>query len=369
MPSIQQPTATAQTETPAIGPEIVLGVDTHKDTHVAAAVTHLGVLLATAAFPATAAGYRDLLDWAHGMGSVRRAGVEGTGSYGAALTRYLHGQDVQVIDVNHPDRADRRRRGKTDRLDAEAAARAVISGRASSRAKTGDGQVEAMRLFKLAKDSATKARTQAINQLRAVLVTADPQLRESMNGLTSARLITSCAELTDGQAIGPAGQAAVCTLRLLAARVQHLTREIRDLQKRITSAIQAHTPALLDRLGIAGDTAATLLIAAGDNPDRMASEASYAALCGTSPVEASSGKSRRLRVNRGGDRQANAALYRIVVTRLRCDTRTRDDLDRRVREGKTKPEVMRCLKRYIAREGYQVIATDRPAASTAACRT
>jgi transposase len=292
--------------------------------------------------------------------------VEGTGSYGAALTRYLLVEGVHVIDVNSPDRPTRRRRGKTDTLDAEAAARAVVCGRATVQAKTGTGQVEALRLFKLAKDSATKARTQAINQLRAVLVNADPQLRESMVGLATAKLVRSCAELTDDHADGAAAHAAVHTLRLLAGRIQQLSREIRDLQKRITKVVADYAPALLQRPGIAGDTAATMLITAGDNPQRLVSEASYAALCGTSPVEASSGKSHRLRLNRGGDRQANAALYRIVVTRIRCDRRTREYIDRRVREGKTKREAMRCLKRYIAREIYQIITAAQPQPTTAA---
>jgi transposase len=363
--SSPQPVPTTLPATRFAGPEIVLGIDTHKDAHVAAAVTDLGTLLATAKFPATAAGYKQLLKWAREMGPVRRAGVEGTGSYGAALTRHLHAEDIEVIDVNSPDKATRRRRGKTDSIDAEAAARAVISGRATAQAKTGDGQVEAIRLFKLAKDSATKARTQAINQLRAVLVNADPALRESMTGLTTAKLITSCVELADDRSHGPAMQAAAHTLRLLATRIRQLTQEIRELQRRITTVVEAHTPALLQRPGVAGDTAAVLLITAGDNPHRLTSEASYAALCGTSPVEASSGKSQRLRLNRGGDRQANAALYRIVVTRLRCDPRTREYLDRRVREGKTKREAMRCLKRYIAREIYQIItATNRTATAT-----
>jgi transposase len=325
------------------GSEIVLGVDTHKDRHVAAAVTALGVLLATAVFPATAAGYRQLLQWALQLGQVRHAGVEGTGSYGAALTRYLHAEGIHVVDVNSPDRAARRRRGKTDTLDAEAAARAVLSGRARTQAKTGDGQVEALRLFTLAKDSATKARTQAINQLRAVLVNTDPPLRESMTGLSAAMLVHRCAQLSDDHAAGPATRAAIHTLRLLAGRIQQLTGEIRDLQQRITAAVEAVVPALLHRLGIAGDTAAVMLIAAGDNPQRLNTEASYAALCGTSPVEASSGKSQRRRLNRGGDRQANAALYRIVVTRLRCDPRTRTYLQRRMTEGKTKREAIRCL--------------------------
>src|SRR6266536_2708946 len=160
--------------------EVVLGVDTHKDTHVAAVLDPVGALLGSRCFATTVAGYQQLLGWAQTLGRVRRAGVECTGSYGAALTRHLRAAGVQVIEVNQPDKGTRRRRGKTDAIDAEAAARAVLAGRATATAKTGDGPVEMARMFKLAKDSAVKSRTQAINQLKAVLVSADPALRESL---------------------------------------------------------------------------------------------------------------------------------------------------------------------------------------------
>jgi transposase len=197
--------------------QIILGVDTHNDTHVAAVISTLGALLGAQAFPATAAGYVALLDWARSHGRLCRAGVEGTSSHGTALTRYLQRQDVQVIEVNRPDRAARRRRGKTDALDAENAARAVLSGQATGLAKTGDGPVETIRMFKIAKDSAVKARTQAINQLRAVLVRADPQLREALAGLGPVTLVHRCAQLptVDGHGIDVA---AVTVLRSLAGR-------------------------------------------------------------------------------------------------------------------------------------------------------
>jgi transposase len=212
------------------GEETILGVDTHKDSHVAAVITAVGALLAVRSFPATAAGYRQLLAWARSFGVLRRAGVEGTGCYGAALTRYLHAEQVQVLEVNRADRATRRRRGKSDPVDAEAAARAVLGGQAVLTPKTADGPAEVLRVFKLARDSAVKARTQAINQLRAVLIGADPTLRESLSGLGPATLIRRCAELPDPDA-GPATTAAVIhTLRLLARRIGQLTTEARDLQ-------------------------------------------------------------------------------------------------------------------------------------------
>jgi transposase len=339
------------------GDEVILGVDTHADVHVAALLTAVGVLAATASFAATAAGYRTLLAWARGHGPVRRAGVEGTGSYGVALTRHLRRAGVQVVEVHRPDRAARRRRGKTDAVDAEAAARAVLDGRATVTPKTADGPVESLRLLKLAKDSAVKARTQAINQLTAVLVTADPALREALAGLGRAALIRRCAQLPDPDPTTADGVAAtvVYTLRLLAGRIQHLTGETDELTRRIRTVLADHAPQLLQRRGVGPDSAAALLITAGDNPDRLATEAAFAALCGASPIQASSGKTTRHRLNRGGDRQANAALYRIAVTRLRCDQPTGAYIDRRTAQGKTRREALRCLKRYIAREVYSLI--------------
>jgi transposase len=345
--------------------EVILGVDTHSDVHVAAVITALGVLLDTAHFPATAAGYRALLAWVGSFGVLRRAGVEGTGSYGAGLARHLRAAGVEVIEVNAPDKTTRRRRGKTDTLDAEAAARAVLSGRASGSAKAGDGPVETLRMLKLAKDSAIKARSQTINQLKAVLIAADPALREALSGLTNTMLIRRCAQL---KATTPADvtSAAVYTLRLLARRILQLTQEICDLVRHITDTITRHCPTLLTRRGVGPDNAAALLITAGDNPDRLHSEASFAALCGVNPLEASSGKTSRRRLNRGGDRQANCALYRIAICRLRGDARTRDYLTRRITEGKTHREAIRCLKRYIAREIYQIITSPPKAEPSAA---
>ena len=355
MPSMPEPVSDDQDDNSA-AEEIVLGVDTHKDVHVAAVITSLGVLRESTRFPATAAGYQALLAWAGTFGVLRRAGVECTGSYGAALARYLRAAGVEVIEVNAPDKATRRRQGKTDSLDAVSAARAVLSGRASGSAKAGDGPVEMLRVFKLAKSSAVKARTQTINQLKAVLVAADPELRETLAGLSNLRLIRRCADL-DIDTPQDATSAAAYTLRLLARRILTLTEEIRELEHQITTAITSHTPQLLTRRGVGPDNAAALLIAAGDNPDRLRSEASFAALCGVSPLEASSGKTSRRRLNRGGDRQANSALYRIALSRLRWDTRTRDYLARRITEGKTRREAIRCLKRYIAREIYQIITS------------
>ena len=329
MPQAPEPShahvdATAVDPTLVDPDEVVLGVDTHKDVHVAAVISMLGVLLGSRSFPTTGTGYRQLLRWATGFGTVRRAGVECTGSYGAALARHLTGEQVEVIEVNQPDKATRRRRGKTDTVDAEAAARAVLSGRASASAKAGDGPVEMVRIFKLAKASAIKSRTQAINQLKAVLVGADPQLRDSLSGLSNPTLIRRCAQLEAGTP-RDATTAAGYTLALLARRILELTTEIDDLNRQITDTLSAHAPQLLARNGVG-------------------------------PVEASSGKTQRRRLNRGGDRRANSALHTIVLSRLRWDPDTRAYLARRIANGKTRREAVRCLKRYVAREIYQLIA-------------
>jgi transposase len=235
--------------------EIILGVDTHKDLHVAAVITSLGALRETTTFPATAAGYQALLAWAGTFGVLRRAGVECTGSYGAALARHLRAAGIEVIEVNQPDKAIRRRQGKTDSLDAQAAARAVLSGRASGSAKAGDGPVEMLRMFKLAKSSAIKARTQTINQLKALLVAADPALRETLSGLSNLRLIRRCAQL-DIDTPQDTTSAAAYTLQLLARRILTLTDEISELEHQITTAVTSHTPQLLTRCGIGPDNAA-----------------------------------------------------------------------------------------------------------------
>ncbi|WP_434097838.1 IS110 family transposase [Streptomyces mirabilis] len=345
--------------------EVVLGVDTHRDAHVASVLSVTGAVLATDEFPATAAGYRDLLKWARKSGAVRRAGVEGTGSHGASLSRYLLAQGVDVFDVNWMDRADRRRRGKSDPLDAQNAARAVLSGRARARAKTGDGPVQVARMYKVTKALAVKARTQAINQLKAVLVTADPVLREELAGLGNTELFRTCAQFTDARGHEEAGaepvvQATRITLGLLAHRTGQLSEEIRDVEARLARLVECHAPQLLDVVGIGPDTAVTLLITVGDNPERLDSEASFAALCGVSPVERSSGRRHFRRLNRGGDRQANAALHRIVFTRLRVDPRTQDYYERRTKEGKTRRENVRCLKRYAAREVFYLVGQLQP---------
>ncbi|GAB2891650.1 hypothetical protein GCM10027074_69830 [Streptomyces deserti] len=243
----------------------MLGVDTHRDVHVAAVLSVSGAVLTTDEFPATAAGSRDLLKRARKWGTVRRAGVEGTGSYGASLSRYLLAQGIDVFDVNRMDRADRRRRGKSDPLDAQNAARAVLSGRARARAKSGDGPVQIARMYKLTKASAVKARTQTINQLKAVLVTADPALREELAGLGNAELFRICARFAYASSREEVGEESVLqatriTLGLLASRIGQLSEQIREVDARLARLVKCHAPQLLDVVGIGPDTAVALLI-------------------------------------------------------------------------------------------------------------
>jgi transposase len=333
---------------------ITLGVDTHNDVHVAAAVDGLGRLLGTVSIPTTPQGYQALLAWARSLGTPAAWGVEGTSSYGAGLARMLTQAGQVVIEVNRPDRAARRPQGKSDPVDAVAAARAVLAGRAAVLPKAATGPVEAIRALRVARAGALKARTAATNALKGLLVTAPAGLRQQLRGLPRAKLVSACASLPASPAdAATAGiQAAMASL---AGRIQTLTSEITTLDEQLGRLVAQAAPRLLDRFGVGTDSAGALLVAAGDNPTRLRHEAGFAALCGASPVQASSGKTVRHRLNRGGNRQANAALYRIVVVRLRHDPRTQAYMARRLKQGKTRREVIRCLKRYLAREIYAAL--------------
>ena len=334
--------------------QVVIGVDTHQDEHVAVAIDQQGVRLAERHAPATTCGYGELERWSRSLGSVRAFGVEGTGSYGAGLARFLTGRGYNVVEVNRPDRSTRYRKGKSDPTDAEMAARAVLAGVADAIPKSGQGEVEMIRMLKSTKDSAVKARTQAINQMKALVVTAPAELRETLDGLTATALAARCKSFRPGRLEDPTA-AAKYTLRSLACRYLQLDKEIRDLRAELERLTRTAAPALVSIFGVGPDTAAALLISAGGNPQRIHSEAAFASLCGVSPVPASSGKTNRHRLNRGGDRQANAALYRVVLVRLSHDLRTRQYMHRRTQEGMSKTEVIRCLKRYVAREVFSAL--------------
>jgi transposase len=332
-------------------------VDTHADVHHAAVIDQVGRPLADAGFPATPSGYRRLLVWAAGHGEIQAFGVEGTGAYGAGLTRHLRAAGQTVIEVDRPDRKTRRQQGKSDPVDAYAAAAAVLSGRATGTPKDRDGRVEAIRTLRVARRSAIKARTQAINQLKAVLLTGPAELRVTLSGLTTTELLGACrrmrvATINPGDPVLTATKA---TLRHLARRIAALTAEIDALDADLRPMVTVAAPQLLERHGVGTEVAAQLLVTAGDNPDRLHSEAAFARLCGTAPLPASSGRTHRHRLNRGGDRQANHALHVIALTRLRSHPPTRAYAARRRAQGLSTREIIRCLKRYIAREIHQVL--------------
>jgi len=336
-------------------PVVTGGVDTHLDLHVVAALDPIGGVLGTASFPTTASGYRQLLAWLRSHGQVGRVGVEGTGSYGAALARHLAAEGITVIEVLRPNRQVRRRQGKTDVIDAIAAARAVMSGEATGTPKSHDGAVEALRTLKVLQRSANKARTQAINQLRNLIVTAPDELRTQLRGLKIADLIKVCSHFRVAADDDSLGGIIRLSLRELAQRILFFDASREQIRRRLNRITQALAPELLAVTGVGPDVAAALLMTAGDNPERLRNEASFAALCGTNPIPASSGKTTRHRLNRGGDREANSALWRITIVRLSSDQRSKDYLAKRISEGKSKPEAIRCLKRYIAREVFRAL--------------
>jgi len=329
------------------------GVDTRADMHVAAALDSIGGLLGVQEFPATAAGYASLLGWLRGFGTLAVAGVEGTGSYGAGLARHLAAAGVRVVEVDRPDRQDRARQGKSDPLDAVSAARAALSGRASGAPRGRDGAVEAIRALMVAKRSARQERTQAINQARALIMTGPEELRARFARRSPAQLIEAIAALRPRPGDVP-GYATRVALRELGRRAQFLDAQLDRLDELIGPLVTARAPGLLALHGVGPDTAAMLLVAAGDHPERLRSESSWAHLCGVAPIPASSGKTAgRYRLNRGGDRQANSALWRIVIVRMNSHPATRAYADRRSEEGLSKKEIIRCLKRYVAREVYR----------------
>jgi transposase len=334
------------------------GVDTHLDMHVAAALDPVGGLLGTEGFEATPAGYQALLSWLQGFGKVTKVGVEGTGSYGTGIARFLRRHGVEVVEVNRPNRQERRRQGKSDPLDAVEAARSALSGRAQGQAKSKDGAVEAIRVLVVAKRSARQARMKAVVQMRHLGITAPDQLHCRLKGLTIPALVAEGSKLRPTRSSDPVTAATKASIATLARRVQALEQEIADLDELIAPLVAITAPELLALFGVGIDTAATLLVAAGDNPERLHSEAAWAHMCGVAPIPASSGKVERHRLNRGGNRQANSALWRIVMVRLVHDPATKAYFERRVTEGRSKREVIRILKRYVAREVYRHLPRD-----------
>ena len=332
------------------------GVDTHLEVHVAAALDPIGGLFGTAAFPTTPTGYQELLSWLRSFGEVRKVGVEGTGSYGAGLSRFLRTAGLTVIEVNRPNREERRRSGKSDPLDAIEAARAALGGKAKSIAKSKDGAVEGIRALVVAKRSGRVARTAALVQMRQLIVTAPDLLRNRLRGLTVCALTTEAARLRPARAGDPVLNATKASLCSLARRVQSLDDELAELDAVDRSAPHgtlSRAPRALrrrtrHRSGIGGlcrgqPRASALgarlgpLVRGGPRPGRLREDPG------------------RVRVDHAGDRQANAALWRIVMVRIAHHPETRAYFARKVQEGRPKHEIIRLLKRYVAREVYRYL--------------
>jgi transposase len=334
---------------------VTLGVDTHAELHVAAALDERGRLLGTCAIPTTSTGFAELLGWVDQYGALAKVGMEGTGSYGAGLARWLRARHIAVIEVDRPDRRMRRRRGKSDSVDAEAAARAVLAGTAAAQPKAGTGAMEMVRTLRVARQSAIKARTQAANELHALVVTAPDAMRAQLRRFKVPQLVAAAAAFHRSAELTTPTAATKLALKSIATRYQHLSAEIEALDEHLDQLVAAAAPALVAIKGVGTDIASTLLTIAGDNPERLASEGAFAHLIGVAPIEASSGKITRYRLNRGGERQGNRALYLLAVGRMGWDPATKAYVARRTAEGRTKLEIIRCLKRYIARELYPVL--------------
>ena len=342
------------------GRRVVGGVDTHKDLHVAAVVDELDRVLGSRSFATTRHGYKQMLTWMRSFGQLRRVGVEATGTYGEGLLRYMQNAGVEVLEVTTPDTHDRRKRGKNDDLDAQNAAHAAFAGKRTVTPKSRDGMIESLRVLKACRKTAVAARRVALQMIHNTIVCAPDELREALRKMTRMQLIRTLAawrpDLTDYRNVVSAYR---ITLKSLGRRYLERHDEIADLDAMITAIVDELAPALVAQNSIGHGSAAQLLLTAGDNTERLQSEASFAALCGVSPVPASSGRTTRHRLNRGGDRAANSALHIIAIGRLRTDPRTKAYVSKRIAEGHSKLEAIRCLKRYIAREVFTLISKRR----------
>lgn len=336
---------------------VVGGVDTHKDLHVAAVVDDNDQVLGTQSFATTRQGYKLMLTWMRSFGDLQRIGVECTGSYGAGLLRYMQVAGVSILEVTAPDKQDRRRRGKNDDFDAQSAAHAAFAKRRTVTPRSRDGMVESLRVLKVCRKTAVQARRIALQIIQTTIVCAPHRLRDLLRNMTRMKLIRTLAawrpDLTGYRDVEEAYKIA---LKSLARRYIELHDEVAELDDMIEAIVKDLAPELIARNGVGLNSAAQLLLTAGDNPERLKSEASFAALCGVSPVPASSGKTTRHRLNRGGDRAANSALHIIAIGRLRLDPKTQEYVARRVAQGHSKLEAIRCVKRYIAREVFNIIA-------------
>jgi transposase len=339
---------------------VIAGIDTHKDTHHVALIDLNGRELADDAFPVTTIGYQQLLDWVSSHGLIDRVGIELTGSYGAGLTRFLHAAGITVVEVNTTDKATRARRGKDDRIDAFAAAHKVLAGMATATPKDTTGLVESIRVLKLARDSAVKTRTKTLNQIKDLRITAPAQLRESLDGLSLPQAAKKAATFRcDRTRLTDPTHAVKLALKRLGERVAALDKEITDADKDLTDLVTQAAPTLITHPRIGIKTAAQFIVTIGANINRIHSDAAFARICGAAPIPVSSGKTNRMRLHRGGDRQANSALHIIVIGRFKDHQPTIDYRDRKLAQGHSKRDIIRALKRYVAREVFNTLKTDR----------
>ena len=345
-----------QTIMPNCGTEVFGGVDTHQDLHAAAVLDGNGQVLSTRQFPTTRHGYLGLIAWMRSFGSLQRVGVECTGSYGAGLVRYFAKEGIPVYEVTQPDKAMRRAKGKDDDIDAIAAALAVLTGQRVRIAKNRSGAVEALRVLRTTRKTAVRSKRAALQQLHNTIVAGPDELRAQYRGRTRMALIRELsASRPDRIGFRDQEVATRIALKSIARRIIALSDEISELDDMIQPLVAELAPTLLVLPGVGVECAGEFLVAAGDNPERLGSEASFAMFCGACPIPASSGKTVRHRLNRGGNRQANSALHMVVLCRMRTDERTKAYVERRCAEGLSKREIMRCLKRYVAREVYKVL--------------
>jgi transposase len=332
---------------------LIAGADTHADTVHVAAITMTGAAVADRQFPTTRVGYTAAISFLTSLGQVERIGVEGTASYGAGFTRALTAAGISVVEVTRAVKSTRRLKGKSDPLDAYSAARTTLADDGLAIPK--DDATSGLRALHIARRSAVKHRTAVINQLKAMLVSAPDSVREKYRGLTTFRLIESIARCRPDALADPWAQSMLVAAKLLAQRVQFLEAQSETLQNQIDALVTEANPGLRSAYGVGPDTAAQLLITAGANSHRLHSEAAFAALCGVAPVPASSGKTTRHRLSRGGDRAANNALHRIALVRLSSHQPTRDYAQRQLLNGHSKMEILRKLKRAIAREIFKLL--------------
>ncbi|GAA3404550.1 IS110 family transposase [Pseudarthrobacter polychromogenes] len=347
---------------------VIVGVDTHADTHHVAVVTEHGRPLADREFVATGSGYRKIVEFARSYGEVVAFGVECTGTYGAALTKVLRSEGLSVVEVNRPNRQQRRLRGKSDPLDAYDATESVLAERCTAVPKDKDGPVECMGVLRASRSSAMKARTAAINQIKDLLVSSPEVIREKYRGMVTAAMIAAMSRARPAGHHADPVHVTAWTLKKLACRYQSLTEEITEADSALKEILDAYAPLLCDLPGVGVEVASQLLVTVGDNLERVGSEAQFAALVGVAPVPASSGKTSRHRLSRGGDRNANKALHHVVLVRMGSDPRTKAYVAKRTLEGKGKREIMRRLKRYVARELFRQIMNPVPAPSIADLR-